>query len=114
MGVQDLTETGALNMLYAAEEEDDLAFLQALENLQADYSDHFRFYTLLNNPPMGWTEGIGYITEDHIKAYLPYPPSKDQLIIICGPPVFETIMCNFLAQLKYPRECYYAFSKDVS
>mmetsp|Transcript_6620 Transcript_6620/g.8078 ORF Transcript_6620/g.8078 Transcript_6620/m.8078 type:complete len:131 (+) Transcript_6620:853-1245(+) len=106
-------QPNALNMLYAAEEENDLAFLKALENLESDYPLDFKFYPLLNQPPMGWTEGIGFVTETHIKAHLPYPPCDDQLFVICGPQIFESIMCKHLQSLGYSQEWYYAYSKDV-
>jgi hypothetical protein len=38
--------------------------------------------------------------------------SVPQLIVICGPPIFERTMGNMLGKLGYPPESYYFFSQD--
>ena len=42
-----------LNLIYAAEDENDLAYMKLLNSVQDDIPKHFRFYVKLNNPPLG-------------------------------------------------------------
>jgi NAD(P)H-flavin reductase len=63
-----------------------------------------------NQPPLGWTEGVGYVEEDTIKKHLPFPPNENDLIVICGPPFFESLMCKTMEKLGYPRHTYFAYS----
>lgn len=97
-------------MVYAAETEADLAFMSVFEELQEKYTDHFRFYPVLNNPPLGWTEGVGFVTPSIIREKLFYPPSEDQLIVMCGPPIFEKIMKGHLKSLGFKTHLYYGYS----
>lgn len=43
-----------------------------------------RVHYVLDNPPDGWTGGIGYVTADMIDKSLPKPAS-DVKILLCGP-----------------------------
>jgi|GEM_PF-999842 len=101
-----------VNLLYGAEEESDLAFIESFEYLRQNNPEHFRFYPILNKPPLGWTDGVGFVKPQNIKSCIFYPPADDQLIVICGPPLFEKIMCTTLKNLGFPRESYYAYSQD--
>ena len=71
----------------------------------------FQSYKVLNNPPLGWTEGVGFVSEQIIREKLVYPPEEGLLIVVCGPPIFEKIMCGLLARMGYPRDTYYSFSE---
>ncbi|KAF4306081.1 putative NADH-cytochrome b5 reductase protein [Botryosphaeria dothidea] len=46
---------------------------------------------VLNNPPEGWTGGVGFVTADMIKSKLP-APAKDVKILVCGPPPMVSAM----------------------
>lgn len=52
-------------------------------------------YVKLDKPPLGWTEGVGYsyVEPQDIRNNLINPPyDDDDLIVICGPPVFKHSM----------------------
>lgn len=101
---------GGLNLVYAAEGEADLAFMTILTEMQERFSEHFRFYPVLNQPPLGWTEGVGFVTPEIIQEKLVYPPADDQLIVMCGPPIFEKIMKGYLDRLGFAPHLYYGYS----
>jgi len=101
-----------LNLLFAAEEEDDLAFYKVFEDLKANFPEHFRFYTILNKPPLGWTEGVGFVKPKNIKKHIFFPPADDQLIVICGPPVFEQVMVKTLNDLGFSDHHFYSYSQE--
>jgi NAD(P)H-flavin reductase len=103
--------TNGCRLLYAAEEHSELAFSSQLDQVAGARKDMFKQYHVLNKPPVGWTEGIGFVTPQIIKERLWYPPCDDHFILICGPPIFEKIMCSNLAKLGYPRDQYYSFAE---
>lgn len=103
---------GGLKIIYAAESSDDLAFTQAFAGMKARFPSAIEMYTVLNFPPPGWTQGIGFVDPEIIRQRLWYPPADNQLVVMCGPPIFEVIMCKNLESLKYPRDQYYSFNND--
>jgi len=48
----------------------DLAFTDFLDLVVEKHSDLFSYYVVLNTPPLGWTQGVGFVDEDTIKKYL--------------------------------------------
>jgi cytochrome-b5 reductase len=40
---------------------------------------------VLEQPPAGWSQGTGRITETMLREHLP-PPSPDTVVFLCGPP----------------------------
>jgi NAD(P)H-flavin reductase len=43
---------------------EDILLKDQLEELEKE-DDGFRVYYVLNNPPEGWTGGVGFVTPDH-------------------------------------------------
>ncbi|GBG33225.1 NADH-cytochrome b5 reductase-like protein [Hondaea fermentalgiana] len=111
-GREDLVAQLGANLLYAAEEEDDLAFVKCFEDLCDKFPQDFRYYCILNKPPLGWTEGVGFIKPSNIRSHVFFPPADDQLIVICGPPIFERIMVRTLLDLGFSRKHFYAYSDE--
>jgi ferredoxin-NADP reductase len=107
----DSSEAG-IRLVYAAENTADLAFVQAFERLKEMHPELIKTYFVLNNPPAGWTQGIGFVDPDIIRGNLWYPPSHDHVVVMCGPPIFEKIMCGNLSKMGYPRHEYYSFADD--
>eukprot|EP00755_Sulcionema_specki_P024386 Sspe_Gene.14885::Locus_5167_Transcript_1_1_Confidence_1.000_Length_3727::g.14885::m.14885/K00326/E1.6.2.2; cytochrome-b5 reductase len=101
-----------LRLVYAAEESQHLAFADGLSRIQSKRPELFQFHLVLNNPPVGWTQGVGFIDRDIIRSHLWFPPADDQLVVVCGPPIFEKFMCSHLAALGYPRHTYFAYSQQ--
>lgn len=110
-GGEHLARPG-LNLVYAAEEESDLAYMEALQSLARQHPTHFRVYTILNAPPLGWTEGVGFVKPSTLRKRLFFPPADDQLVVICGPPVFEKIMCKTLAQVGFQPHQWFSYNED--
>lgn len=104
--------TAGVKIVYAAETTEDLAFVTAINILKARHPSIVSYYLVLNRPPSGWTQGVGFVDLDCIRQRLWFPPADDHLTVMCGPPIFEKIMCDNLSKLGYPPAQYYAFSKD--
>lgn len=73
-----------LFLVYANKTEADIIFK---EEWDEDVREHatFHCYHVLNEPPAGWSQGTGRITEAVLRAQLP-PPAPDTVIFLCGPP----------------------------
>jgi NAD(P)H-flavin reductase len=103
---------GGVKIVYAAETAGDLAFTWGFDSMKKRFPHLFDSYMVLNKPPTGWTMGVGFVDPDTIRQRLWFPPSDDHLLVMCGPPIFERIMCGNLAKMGYPREQYYSFDAD--
>ena len=105
-------EHGGINLIYAAEEVGDLAYMQILEDVKAQIPEHFRYYVVLNRPPLGWTEGVGFIEHQDIMKRMFFPPADGDLAVMCGPPIFESAMRKTLANLGFERHQWFSFAED--
>lgn len=65
-GGNDTTE---INLIFANVNPDDILLQKELDQLAAE-DDKFSVYYVLNNPPEGWTGGVGFVTGDMIKVCL--------------------------------------------
>jgi 2-polyprenylphenol hydroxylase and related flavodoxin oxidoreductases len=101
-----------LNLIFAAEEENDLAYMKLLNSVQNDFPDDFRVYVKVNVPPLGWTDGVGFIEPRDVMSHLMYPPEKQDLVVICGPPVFESAMVKILRRLGFESHQWFSYSEQ--
>lgn len=86
-------------MIFANVNEEDILLKKELDDLAAKHSN-FKVYYVLNNPPAGWTGGVGFVTQDMIKEHLP-GPSKDSKILLCGPTPMITAMTKVIKQKEF-------------
>jgi len=73
-----------LFLVFANKAEADIIFRDEWDE---DASEHASFlcYHVLEQPPRGWSQGTGRITEGILRKHLP-PPGPDTVIFLCGPP----------------------------
>jgi len=94
-----------ISLIYANVNPDDILLKEELDTLAAQHPKRFSVYYVLNNPPEGWTGGVGFVTADMIKEHCP-PPSNtlgDMKILMCGPPPMMTAMKKHLDTLGYEK-----------
>lgn len=102
-----------LNLIFAAEGEHDLAYMKVLNRVRDEFPDHFRIYVKLDKPPLGWTEGVGFVEPQDIRNELINPPyDDDDMIVICGPPMFEHSMSKLLSRVGFKSHQLFSFSQD--
>ncbi|KAF8507061.1 ferredoxin reductase-like C-terminal NADP-linked domain-containing protein [Russula emetica] len=90
-----------LSLIYANVNYDDILLKKELDELADKYPSRFRVFYVLNNPPAGWTGGVGFVSKEQIASHL--PASHDNIkILLCGPPPMITAMKKHLDELKYP------------
>ena len=66
--------------------QEDILLKESLDELENTYPQRFRVYYVLDNPPEGWEQGKGYITQDLLKTVLPEPKEENIKLMVCGPP----------------------------
>ncbi|KAF3911712.1 Flavohemoprotein [Arthrobotrys entomopaga] len=89
-----------VDLIFANVNEDDILLREDLDELAAEEKERFRVHYVLNNPPEGWTGGVGFVTADMIKAWCP-APTKDVKILVCGPPPMVSAMKTHCKALGY-------------
>ena len=103
---------GGLNLIYAADSLADLAYMKILDDVAEQYPEHFRFYVKLSRPPLGWTEGVGYVEKIDIIRHIMYPPEDGDLVVFCGPPVFESVLSKTFGSLGFEKSQMFSYSGD--
>ncbi|KAJ7130073.1 ferredoxin reductase-like C-terminal NADP-linked domain-containing protein [Mycena crocata] len=94
----DLT---TLRLIYANVNEEDILMKTEIDALAAAHPVQFKVYYVLNNPPAGWTGGVGFVTKEQIQTHLP-ASTGDAKILMCGPPPMLTAMKKHLDELQWP------------
>ncbi|KAF2151259.1 NADH-cytochrome b5 reductase 1 [Myriangium duriaei CBS 260.36] len=79
-----------VDLIFANVNEEDILLREDLDKLALE-DPGFRVHYVLNNPPAGWTGGVGFVTPELIKKHLPAPAS-DVKILVCGPPPMVSAM----------------------
>lgn len=72
-----------INLIYANVNEDDILLKKELDDLMNTYPDRFFVYYVLNNPPAGWTGGVGFVSKDQIEKHMP-PTDHNIKVLMCG------------------------------
>eukprot|EP01135_Chromosphaera_perkinsii_P007960 Nk52_evm32s1073 gene=Nk52_evmTU32s1073 len=96
-----------MTLMYGAIKEDELVYKELLEEKDRLYTN-LKIYFALNDPPEGWTQGVGFIDEKMIREVM-HPPEPDTMIVICGPPAMCKIMKSYLENLGYSKDMYYSY-----
>lgn len=93
-----------VDLLFANVTEEDILLRDELDELarqeRENGKNRFRVYYVLNNPPEGWTQGVGFVTADMIKDFC-MAPAPDVKILICGPPPMVSAMKKACTALGY-------------
>jgi len=89
-----------LSLIYANVNFEDILLKKELDELAQKHPRRFSVYYVLNNPPAQWDGGVGFVSKEHIKQFLP-PTDHDIKILLCGPPPMMTAMKKHLNELGY-------------
>jgi NAD(P)H-flavin reductase len=57
----------------------------------------------LEQPPAGWTQGRGRITEETLRTHLPQP-GPQTVVFLCGPPMMVDALEGTLKGMGYPEQ----------
>ena len=87
-----------VRLVYASETQEELTYETILRRFQDHSAGKFKYSVVLNNPPVGWTGGVGFVDPTILRDTF-FPPAPDHLIVICGPPMMQRIvkkLCVFV------------------
>jgi cytochrome-b5 reductase len=92
----------ALFLIFSNKTEADIIFRKEWAR---DVREHTNFhcYHVLEQPPTGWTQGVGRVTTDILRAQLP-PPGPGTIVFLCGPPPMVEALEETLRKLGYSEE----------
>lgn len=79
-----------IDLLFANVNVEDILLKEDLDALAAA-DKGFRVHYVLNNPPEGWTGGVGFVTPEMIAKFLP-KAAADVKVLLCGPPPMISAM----------------------
>jgi cytochrome-b5 reductase len=70
-----------ISLVFANIAHEDILLKERLDKLAKQHKN-FKVYYVLEKPPSGWNQGVGYVTEEVLKKTMP-KASKDSLIMVC-------------------------------
>lgn len=111
-----------VSLIFANRKREDILLANELVSLQSAYSN-FHLYCTLTEIPKRWIGGIGYISRDMIRSFMPAPREKNTKILVSGPPAMMQALCGsaestnasqaslsgLLHDMGYPAEQVYRF-----
>ena len=92
----------SLHLIYAAESYDELTYSNVLKHFVATSHGKFAVHFVVNTPPAGWTEGVGFVDADMLRGHMP-APATDALVVLCGPPVMQRALISLLVSVGHAR-----------
>ncbi|KAJ5486718.1 hypothetical protein N7530_001018 [Penicillium desertorum] len=97
-------DTTKVDLIFANVNPEDILLKDQLEELEKE-DDGFRVYYVLNNPPEGWTGGVGFVTPDMIKVSLSVcpPPLPMLRFSSVAPPPMVSAMKKATEALGYTK-----------
>ena len=91
-----------LFLVFANKMEADIIFRQEWDRALQEHRN-FHCYHVLEQPPAGWSQGTGRITEDVLRRHLP-APGPDAVVFLCGPPPMVDALEATLKTIGYPEQ----------
>jgi len=90
---RDPEDDTCLSLLFANQTEDDILLRNELEEVQKKHPDRFKLWYTVDRPGEGWKYSSGFVNAEMIEKAL-FPPSGDNLVLLCGPPPMINFACN--------------------
>jgi len=100
-------DTTEIRLIFANVNEDDILLRAELDALTVAHKN-FQIKYVLNNPPQGWTGGVGFINKEMIEKFC-HPSHDDTMMLMCGPPLMMKAMQTNLESLNYKEEHIFSF-----
>ena len=89
-----------LYLIFANKTEADIIFREEWDTNAREHAN-FHVHHVLEQPPPGWTQGKGRITEEILRRHIP-PPDPETAVFLCGPPMMVDALEGILKGIGYP------------
>eukprot|EP01112_Ceratiomyxa_fruticulosa_P015421 TRINITY_DN4531_c0_g1_i1.p1 TRINITY_DN4531_c0_g1~~TRINITY_DN4531_c0_g1_i1.p1 ORF type:complete len:278 (-),score=58.16 TRINITY_DN4531_c0_g1_i1:148-981(-) len=106
--LKNKSDTTQIRLIFANVNEDDILLREDLDRLVVGHPN-FKIYYVLNNPPAGWTGGVGFVSQEMIQNFLLPPGSENTKVVMCGPPMMNKAMQGHLTAIGYTEEQVFQF-----
>lgn len=103
----DPNDRTQVTLVFANVTVDDILLKEHLDDL-ANSEERFSVYYVLNEPPEGWTGGVGFVTQSILEDQFGKAES-DTFALMCGPPPMNKAMKALLANLGYTESQVFKF-----
>ncbi|KAG2672531.1 hypothetical protein I3760_13G045800 [Carya illinoinensis] len=97
-----------VHLMYANVTLDDILLKEELDAFARNFPNRFNVFYVLNQPPVPWNGGVGFITKEMIQTHCP-APAPDVQILRCGPPAMNKAMKAHLDALEYTSDMQFEF-----
>ncbi|KAG7949012.1 hypothetical protein I3843_13G038700 [Carya illinoinensis] len=97
-----------VHLMYANVTLDDILLKEELDAFARNFPNRFKVFYVLNQPPVPWNGGVGFITKEMIQTHCP-APAPDVQILRCGPPAMNKAMKAHLDALEYTSDMQFEF-----
>ncbi|ODQ66428.1 NADH-cytochrome b5 reductase 1 [Nadsonia fulvescens var. elongata DSM 6958] len=92
-----------VNLIFANVNYDDILLKNELDELAAQ-CDNINVFYVLNNPPEGWTGGVGFVTKDILTGLAADASRGDAVkLLLCGPPPMVSAIKKAAVDLGYAK-----------
>lgn len=90
---KDPTDNTKMSLIFANQSEKDILLREELEEAAAKNPDQFKLWYTVDRPEDGWKYSTGFVSAEMIAEHL-FPPSPDNLVLMCGPPPMINFACK--------------------
>jgi len=91
-----------MSLVFANKAEADIIFRDEWDANAREHAN-FQVYHTLEQPPAGWTQGNGRVTEEMLRGHLP-PPGPETAVFLCGPPLMVDALEGTLKGIGYAEQ----------
>lgn len=99
---QDQTEVW---LMFGNQTEEDILLRKELESIP---KNRLHLFYTLDRPPADWQHGVGFVTEDMCRKFLP-SAGEDTMIFMCGPPLMMKSVQDHLQKLGLAESDFFTF-----
>jgi cytochrome-b5 reductase len=86
--VENPADKTRVSLIYSNHSRKDLVLANELCEMQKTYPNFHLYLTLTQESPKRWLGGVGRITAEMMKPFLPKPGEKNTIVLVCGPSSF--------------------------
>jgi len=106
--VRDPKDKTQVSLIFANVSEQDILLKAELDELHQAHPQQFQLFYTLDKADPKWKGGVGFVSSEMIQKYLP-EPSKDSLLLMCGPPPMMNFMLKHMKTLDFQEHHYFQY-----
>jgi cytochrome-b5 reductase len=77
-----------LSLVYSSKSRKDMLLGTELCEMQKTHGNFHLYLTFTQEAPKRWLGGVGRVSKEMLKPFMPKPGEKNTAVLVCGPPAF--------------------------